>query len=324
MEFLSQYGLFLLKTATLVIAILIGVGGVIALLSRGKDKSDGTLSIEKLNDFFDDLRHTLQREVLEKKAFKKILKAEKKQLKKTHETIKPRIFVIDFNGDIRASAVEALRNEVSAILTMADPTQDEVVLRLESAGGFVHSYGLAASQLKRLRDKKIPLTAIIDKIAASGGYLMAAVADRILSAPFAILGSIGVVAQIPNFHRFLKSRNIDFDVVTAGEYKRTMTIFGENTQKDREKFQQEIDETHTLFKNFVKENRQQLDITQVGTGEHWYGQTALNYRLVDALMTSDDYLLSASKKAEIYKIRFTAKQSIIERLFQRAASVFSL
>ena len=109
----------------------------------------------------------------------------------------------------------------------------------------------------------IGMNATFDKVAASGGYMMACIGDRILSAPFAVLGSIGVVAQIPNLHRLLKKHDVDYEVLTAGEYKRTLTVFGENTDKGRQKFQEDLELTHVLFKDFVSRYRPQLDIDQV-------------------------------------------------------------
>ena len=165
---------------------------------------------------------------------------------------------------MRASTVSSLAEEITALLNIATPN-DEVLLRLESAGGVVHGYGLAAAQLMRIRAQHIPLVVAIDKIAASGGYLMACVADKILAAPFAIIGSIGVVVQLPNFHRLLKDKHIDFELHTAGEFKRTITLFVENTKEGKEKLQHEIEDIHGLFKNLIHDYRQQIDIDKVAT-----------------------------------------------------------
>jgi serine protease SohB len=254
----------------------------------------------------------------ERKAHAKAKKAEHKQKDKAAKKGKaprPRTFVLDFDGDIRASAVESLREEISAVVQVAKP-QDEVLLRLESPGGMVHTYGLAASQLRRLRTAGIRLTAAVDEVAASGGYMMACVADQIIAAPFAVIGSIGVVAQIPNFNRLLKEHNIDFELHTAGEYKRTLTLFGENTEAAREKFREELESTHKLFKGFVTDNRPQLDIDRVATGEHWYGSRALELKLIDAMQTSDDYLLAASKERDIFEVHFKRRKAFPERLAQ--------
>ncbi|WP_312928529.1 protease SohB, partial [Stutzerimonas nitrititolerans] len=252
MEFLADYASFLAKTVTLVVAILV-VLIAIASLRRGRGKqSGGHLEVHKLNDFYKSMRERLEQSVLEKEQLKALRKREAKaakQAKKTDDS-RPRVFVLDFDGDIKASAVENMRHEITALLTLATP-RDEVVLRLESGGGMVHGYGLAASQLVRIREAGIPLTVCVDKVAASGGYMMACIGEKILSAPFAILGSIGVVAQLPNVHRLLKKHDVDFEVMTAGEYKRTLTVFGENTEKGREKFQDDLETTHELFKNFV-------------------------------------------------------------------------
>ena len=229
------------------------------------------------------------------------------------QTIQPRIFVVDFDGDMQASQVEQLREEVSAILPLATST-DEIVVRVESGGGVVHGYGLAASQLLRVKEAGVRLTVSVDKVAASGGYMMACVADTIIAAPFAIVGSIGVVAQLPNFHRLLKKNDIDFELHTAGEYKRTLTVFGENTDKAREKFQADIDDVHDLFKQFVAENRSTVSIDEVSTGEYWFGQRALEKRLVDRLCTSDSYLMEKSRDHDIVEVRYRARRSWQEKL----------
>lgn len=228
--------------------------------------------------------------------------------------------MLDFHGDIRASAVASLREEISAVLMAAGPG-DEVLLRLESPGGMVNAYGLAASQLLRLREKGIPLTVAVDKVAASGGYLMAVVADRIIAAPFAVLGSIGVVAQIPNFHRWLRDRRIDFELFTAGEFKRTVTVFGENTEQGREKLREEIADTHQLFQDFVKRFRPQLDMARVATGEPWYGTHAMEMGLVDALATSDSYLMDAAQRARIYAVSYKRKKTLGGKLFGTASNL---
>ena len=303
MDFLSQYGMFVLKSLTLVIALLLAVGGVLSLGRAPKPK----LTITSLNTVSEETQQLMHKEVLGKKLKKK----------KKEKDIKPNLYVIDFNGDIKASQVEQLREEISSILTIATP-QDEVVVRLESPGGSVNGYGLAASQLQRIRDKKIPLTICIDKIAASGGYLMACIGNHIIAAPFAIIGSIGVVAQMPNFHRLLKKHDIDVELLTAGEYKRTLTLFAENTDKGRRKFQDDLEKIHLDFKDFVLANRQQLDIDAVSTGEHWLAKDALTLKLVDALQTSDDYLNDKMAEFNEFKISIHAKQTLVAKLLKPA------
>jgi serine protease SohB len=222
--------------------------------------------------------------------------------------------VLNFNGDIRASAVEMLRREITTVLTQADPAHDEVVLCLESPGGLVHGYGLAASQLARIRQQGVPLTICVDKVAASGGYMMACIGNRIIAAPFAVVGSIGVVAQLPNVHRLLKKHDIDVELMTAGEYKRTLTVFGPNSDAGRAKFQEELDDTHALFKEFVAGHRPQVEIDRVATGEHWYGQRALELKLVDELKTSDEYLVERAKAAELFAVRYVPRHRLLTRL----------
>lgn len=314
MEFIAEYVGFLAKTVTLVVAILTVLVAIAALRGRGR-RTAGQLQVNKLNDFYKQLQQRLEQAVLGKDQLKAVHKAEAKAAKQAKKTgsHKPRVYVLDFDGDIKASATDNLRHEITALLSMATP-EDEVVLRLESGGGMVHSYGLASSQLARIRQAGVPLTICIDKVAASGGYMMACIGEKIISAPFAILGSIGVVAQLPNVHRLLKKHDIDFEVLTAGEYKRTLTVFGENTEKGREKFQEDLETTHALFKNFVARYRPQLDIDDIATGEVWLGLSALEKQLVDELKTSDEYLAERAKSAELFHLHYAEKKSLQERV----------
>lgn len=322
--FLSEYGMFLAKVATLVVALLFIIGGIAASASRGRHKGgeDGDLKVRHLNDEFEDLKDALEAEILpeaqRKKAHKEKQKQEKREAKQkkkagTEDKVPPRLFVLDFDGDVQASDVETLRREISAILQVANQN-DEVLVRLESPGGLVHSYGLAASQLRRIRNSGIKLTVAVDRVAASGGYMMACIADRIVAAPFSIIGSIGVVAQIPNFHRLLKKNDIDVELMTAGEYKRTLTMLGENTDKGRAKFQEELEDTHRLFKDFVRDNRRGLDLDKVATGEHWFGIQARELGLVDEIMTSDELLQQRKDSVTLYQVNWEVKRKLGERL----------
>ena len=232
-----------------------------------------------------------------------------------------KVYVIDFKGDMAASAVEHLREEITLILATAKAGRDRVVLRLESPGGMVHGYGLAAAQLVRLRDAGFNLTICVDKVAASGGYMMACIANEIVSAPFAVLGSIGVVAQVPNFNRLLKEHHVDFELYTAGQYKRTVTMFGENTDEGKAKFEEELQQTHILFKHFVEKYRPQLNVEKVATGEHWYGQDAEDLNLVDKLQTSDEYILGLLSQNDVYLIQTRSKPTLGEKLGLQAAQI---
>lgn len=319
MHFLIDYSLFLAKILTLVMSILLLLGGIIIITNRGQEK--GKLKIKQINQRYDEMRSLLQHAILSKQELKQAAKKNKSE--KRLKSAEKRIFVLDFEGDIRASAVSSLRQTVTAILTVAKQG-DEVIVCLDSSGGLVNTYGLAASQLERIKQQGIYLTVIIDKVAASGGYLMACVADKILAAPFAIIGSIGVVAQLPNFHRLLKKNHVDFEQMTAGEFKRTLTVFGENTEKAKQKFQQELDEVHQVFKQYVLRNRPILDIDKIATGEHWLASQAFELKLVDDLITSDDYLLQASKNAPVFKINFEEKKTMRNKLLGGIESLLQI
>ncbi|MCX7117101.1 MAG: protease SohB [Legionellales bacterium] len=305
MHFLSEYGLFLLKSFTLVIAILLLFVSVLSLGRKPKPK----LEITSLNDEYEDTLKQMRKGIFGVKTKKK----------KKDKVQKPSLFVIDFSGDIKASQVDQLRDEITAVLAIATP-KDEILIRLESPGGAVNGYGLAASQLQRARDKHIPLTVCIDKMAASGGYLMACVANHIVAAPFAIIGSIGVVAQLPNFHRWLKKHDVDIELLTAGEYKRTLTLFGENTEKGRKKFQEDLEKIHLQFRDYVLANRSQLDIKKVATGEHWLAKDAFDLRLVDSLKTSDDYISLKMQTHAVYQITVHCKQTLVAKILKPTLS----
>ena len=311
-EFLAEYGLFLLKVLTVVVGVVVII--VVAASAGRKGVHEG-LEVENLNKRHELLVESLQSEVSSKDQRKKAAKEKKKKGKADAKaaSTRPRSFVIDFKGDLKASAVPSLREEVSAILDVATE-DDDVIVRLENHGGVVHEHGLAASQLVRIRDRNIPLIVCVDKVAASGGYLMACVATRIYAAPFAILGSIGVLAQIPNFHRMLDSHGVEFEQVTAGKYKRTVTMFGENTDEDRAKLKEELEDVHSLFKEAVLRYRPDLDLEKIATGEHWYGSQALALGLADEIQTSDELLGELVGKRDLYSVTYKIKQPLQKRL----------
>lgn len=351
MEFLLDYGMFFAKTITFVVAIAVVALLVLSAGMKQPGQEAGQIEIKKINDKYDEVSNIVRDAILDEEALKLEEKQEKKQLKEEKkqrkvelkkqkiadkklkkdsknsaakdvtaedssdevaDDAKKRVYILDFDGDIKASETDLLRETITAVLTHARPS-DEVVLRLESQGGMVHAYGLAASQLTRITKAKIPLTICVDKVAASGGYMMACVAQKIIAAPFAVIGSIGVVAQLPNFHRVLKKYDVDYETFTAGEYKRTVTMFGENTEKGKQKFSEELEDTHVLFKGFITEHRPQVDTASVATGEVWYGLRAVDNNLIDEVATSDDYIFSLREEADLFEVSYTHKRTLAEK-----------
>ena len=311
-QFFAEYGMFLLKALTIVAAIVVVI---IAATAAGKRAHEETLEVEHLNKKFRGLGDALLGAVSSKDERKKATKARKKEEKEEGKSgvKRPRSFSIDFKGALKASGVPSLRQEVNAILDVASD-EDEVIVRLENHGGVVHEHGLAASQLVRVRDRDIPLIVCVDKVAASGGYLMACVASRVYAAPFAILGSIGVLAQLPNFNRMLDSHGVDFEQITAGKHKRTVTMFGKNTDEDRAKLKEELEEVHALFKDAVIRYRPALDVDKVATGEHWYGPRALELGLADEILTSDELLKGRAVERDLYQVTYKIKQPLQKRV----------
>ena len=334
MDYLYEYLLFLFQAATIAAAALIVFSGFLALGARRRHGGpEGHLEVTKLNDSLEDLKRCIDQAVLPKDEFKKAQKAaakaekrqkqkkqqkQQKQEKQEKEASAPagRVFALAFEGDLQATRVARLRHEINAILAQAREG-DEVLVRIESPGGLVHGYGLVASQLLRIRERGLALVAAVDKVAASGGYLAAAVANRVIAAPFAVVGSIGVVAQIPNVHRLLKKKDVDVEVLTAGRYKRTMTVFGENTEEGRRKFLEEIEDLHALFQEFVADHRPGLDLEKVATGESWYGRRAIEFNLVDEIMTSDEYLMKRCQEAEVYEIRWVTPKKPLDKVLEQ-------
>ncbi len=331
MEYFIEYCLFLAKVVTLAAIFILVIAAMIAIGGRGRREAGrGSISVVQLNDELDDMRDAMKKVVYDKDTFKqeqkqerKRHKDEEKERKKTRKSLqsdsaidpreKKRVYVIDFNGDIQASEVESLREEITAILSLATP-QDEVIVRLESPGGMVHAYGLAASQLSRIKERGIPLTVCVDMVAASGGYMMACLADRLVAAPFAILGSIGVLVQMPNFHRLLRKHEVDYETISAGEFKTTLTTFGEITQRGRDKVKEDVEEMHAIFKDWVKQHRPAVEIDGIATGETWIGLQAAERNMIDDVITSDEYIIRACDTADVFAVRFEIRRTIGDKL----------
>jgi serine protease SohB len=324
-DFFAAYGLFLAQLATFVVVLIVIVAVIASSRRRGPPEG---LVVEHLNRKYEDAADELKLAIEGKGRYKKAIKARHKERKREdkarskEQSTKPRLYVLDFKGDLRATAAGSLREEVTAVLRIAKPGE-QVLLRLENSGGTVHEHGFAASQLVRLKQHGLKLVVAVDKVAASGGYLMACVADRLVAAPFAIVGSIGVLAQLPNFHRLLEEKGIDFEQIMAGRYKRTVSMFGKNTDEGRAKLQQEVEDIHALFKAQISEHRPQVDVDRVATGEHWYGVRALELKLVDELATSDDVLIDAAKDHDLYHLSYKRRRHWQERLLGGAESLLT-
>lgn len=314
MAFWLDIAAFAVK-AFLVVAAAGGLAALLLRLTRGESPPGSEIRARSLDERYDAMRDALNQAILDRKARKAFAKARKKELKEAAKAAASgkRLYVLSFKGDVRASAVRRLAAEIDAVLTTARPELDEVVLRIESPGGTVTGYGLAAAEVARLRDHKIRVTASVDQVAASGGYLMACAADRIVAAPFAMIGSIGVVAQLPNLHRLLKKNDIDFEELTAGEFKRTVSMLGEITPAGREHFRGKLDATHEAFKAFVRLRRPQVDMAKVATGDVWLASEALDLGLVDALTTGEDLLFRARREARLFEVAAEERKSLLRQ-----------
>ena len=316
-----DYFLFLLKAVTVLVVLLILIGALFRASKGGQEAANGKLTITNLNESLAHIRGHMQQQILGKKEFKKAQKAlkqtEKSQEKEDHTV--PNAYMIRFKGDLQATQVAQLKQEVNAILTVAR-SGEEVVIVLESPGGAVSAYGLAASQLQRLKDADLRLTACVDQVAASGGYMMACIADRILAAPFSIIGSIGVMTQVPNIHRLLQRFDVDVDVLTAGKHKAPLTLMGENTEEGKQKYLADLEAIHQRFKGLVKSHRGQLDIDSVADGDFWLAEDAKQLQLVDDIQTSDAYLIELCDRASVYRVQWLPHKTLEERIRKATAA----
>ncbi|WP_027966814.1 protease SohB [Halomonas halocynthiae] len=321
-EALQELAMFFVQLV--LVAVVVGVLASHLLRRRDDGGAPGKLQLDDLNAQYDRRQKQLEKSVENQEkseGWRKLTSWLKKRrnhnnsqnMNQAEDEAEARVWVLDFNGDMKASSAGRLGEEISALLGVAS-SNDEVVLRLESPGGLVHAYGHAAAELDRLKQAGISTTVCVDRVAASGGYLMACGADKLIAAPFAVLGSIGVIAQVPNIHRLLKRHDIDVELHTAGRYKRTLTLMGENDEAGREKFQEDLEVVHQLFKRYVAERRPALDIEQVASGESWHGSDALSLGLIDELGTSEQYLIDKLNNSRVTAVRLVERSTLASRL----------
>ncbi len=314
MAFWLDITAFALK-ALLIVAALGALVALIARLTRRDAGRGREIEVHSLNERYDQMRDELDAEILDKKERRSLAKARKREAKaRAAAPTGKRVYVLGFKGDLMASAVQRLAREIDAVLTVARPETDEVVLRLQSSGGTVTGYGLAAAEVSRLRDRKIKVTVSVDQVAASGGYMMACAGDKIVAAPFALIGSIGVVAQAPNLHRFLKKNDIDYEELTSGEFKRSVSVLGEITPAGREHFLGKIEDMHTAFKSLVAERRPTADLARIANGDVWLASEAMSLGLVDALSTGDDLIFRLKDEARLFAVATVARKTLLQQL----------
>src|SRR5271165_3800759 len=318
MAFWLDIAAFAVK-ALIIVAALGGLAILIARLARSGEAKDPEIEIRSLNERYDDMRDAMNGALLDKKERKALARTRKKEAKaavkaRRGQEVGKRIYVLAFKGDMRASAVKRLGSEIDAVLIAARPGTDEAVIRIDSGGGTVTGYGLAAAEILRLRERRIKVTSSVDQVAASGGYMMACAADRIVAAPFAVVGSIGVVASVPNLHKLLKKNEIEYEDITAGEFKRTVSVLGEITPAGRDHFQGKLEAIHAAFKAHVAERRPNLDIACVANGDHWLARDALALGLVDEIVAGDELLFSARDGARLYEVKWEARKTPLQQL----------
>jgi serine protease SohB len=308
-------------TAIVIIVAFIFVSLALVSIVKGfKNLSKGnsdSVEITNLNKKYKKLTN-LAKSVLMNKPKKKV----KTILELEDEISHHKVYYLTFKGDIMAKAVDQLSEEITVLLNIAKDG-DEVVLNLESPGGVVHGYGLAAAQLDRIKKAKLKLTICVDKVAASGGYMMACVGDEIVAAPFAILGSIGVVMEYPNFYELLNKVGVKYQQLTAGQYKRTISPFLEPSKEGTEKAKDDLSRTHKLFKDHITAHRKNVDIEKVATGETWYGSECIANGLIDSINTSDEVIQGKMSRNTVFKIKYKEPKKPIKLISHLVSSVLS-
>lgn len=239
-----------------------------------------------------------------------ILSSIKNVIGKSEGIVRKTAVLLSFNGDINATEVIEFGRAVSMIVQMKDLVS-EVYIIINSGGGVVNGYGLLASEIERLHYSEIETYALIDQVAASGGYMAACVANHVVAAPFAYIGSIGVVSEMPNFNQILSDNGINIEQHTAGKSKRTVTPLGKITDEDRNEFKKKLERIHRSFINHVSHYRNINDADEnknsiIFSGDYWIAEETveLELGLVDEISTSQEFLLDKMKEYNIIEITF--------------------
>ncbi len=245
----------------------------------------------------------------------------------------PRLAVLRFQGlrDLNASGDQRLSEAIDEVLVNRDHFEEAVVI-IDSPGGTTHGYGHAYALLERLSASGLKVTACIDRIGASGGYLMALPADRILAGPFAIVGSVGVVAGIPNVKRLLEEKGVSYRLFVAGDKKRVVHFADDDGPEVREYMDEKLAGIHTQFLQAVEKHRgDRVKLDEVRSGDHWSAEESVEkgLGLVDELQTSAEYLLERNREVALVMIerrvditeRFAGY--LAARLSARVASLFT-
>lgn len=296
MEALLELVVFAAKAGMMCLAVALIVG-LIAKSAKDKITHTGKIKVLKLSERLAQFHKSVDESLLSPTDFDTKWKGVKPASKPK------KLFVLDFNGGIEADEVKCLREEITTIITTGC-NADEVLIRLQSGGGTVDGYGLVASQIDRLKKAGLKVTVSVDRVAASGGYMGAVVADKIIAAPFSYIGSIGVIGQVPNIHKLLKEKGIEIEQHTAGQYKRTLTTVGETTDEGREKFKADLQRMHEHFKDHILKYRPDIEIEKVATGEVWNGSDALELGLIDDIKVSDDFIGEMWNEFEVLELKY--------------------
>lgn len=175
-----------------------------------------------------------------------------------------------------------------------------VVLRINSPGGLIAPAQEVYQAIERLGQKK-PVVASMSTIAASGGYYVACAAESIIANPGSLTGSIGVKAQVPNFQELMRKLGVEQETIVSGDLKDAGSPTKEMTPKEREYFQEIVDELSGQFIQVVAQSRdlELQEVQELADGRAFTGTQALDEGLVDELGGMQEAVRILREKAQI-------------------------
>lgn len=292
---LLSLGQHMLIFALLLLAVMIAFA-LLGLLSRKNAQARGNkqAAAHNLTKVHPDLVYNLRAALANQPARNKLSRARPASGKVTA--------VLRFEGDTMATGRQDFARMVDEVLHNKERIQ-RVIVVVNSPGGGVSVYGQMFAGMERMRNAGVDVTACVDTYAASGGYLMSVPAQRIIAAPFAMVGSIGVVSEFMNFNKLLRRLGVEPMTITAGELKRTVTPLSEVTEENKAAYKAQLEAIHRQFIAVVKKYRE-VDADRVCTGNHWTAAESveLKLNLVDGLATSQEYLFEANQTEDLVTI----------------------
>jgi protease-4 len=228
--------------------------------------------------------------------------------------------LIEINGEIEAEGSGAADNVIPSLnKAFADAGSAAVVLRIDSPGGSPVQAGIIVDEIRRLKrgypDK--PLYVVVDEICASGGYYIAAAADRIYVNKASIVGSVGVLMDSFGFTGTMEKLGVERRLMTAGVNKGFLDPFSPQSDKHRAHAQEMLNEIHQQFITVVRTGRgaRLKETPEMFSGLYWTGAKAVEMGLADGFGTVDTVARDIVKAEDI--VDYTAHEGLPERVLKK-------